>query len=477
MKGSACSLLFFFLLSPCLQGDRFTLLNGEVVEGEILEWEGSTVSISTGQGKRTIFKHEVEDIDSKKGEIVEELLGNRLFLEKDSQRAGRLINRLIAKKELDGETLMKVLKTKRYYPPQKGGVRQVEFSFSPKGSKTYACLYVPEDYDPSKAYPLFIAIHGTYGRGENPFYEFLPFAKRDSFLLAAPTGTVNVDKGWGYTEEERLLHTVLLHELKGEFNVDTNRVYLAGWSRGGHACWDLALRFPDLFAGINPQIGSVRQNHFSLLPNLFQTAVFSLQGAMDQPQLVESHRAATELLQGFNREVKYVEDPERGHDILSEHFPEMFSWLLSRKRNPYPPRVRLFCHEEEYGRSYWLEIKKTDPDVYKPGAKLEIKGFQEMNEGERLKAYRERVREKTAWIEGEIKARGEINIQTHLVREFTLFLSPEMIDFKVPLTVILNGKRRNPFRPRPDKAILLRQARERRDREMLFLSKLTFSVH
>merc|ERR1719203_539936 len=44
----------------------------------------------------------------------------------------------------------------------------------------------------------------------------------------------------------------LLRRVQREAPVDPRRVYLSGASMGGHGCWDLALRHPELFSALVP---------------------------------------------------------------------------------------------------------------------------------------------------------------------------------------------------------------------------------
>jgi predicted peptidase len=57
------------------------------------------------------------------------------------------------------------------------------------------------------------------------------------------------DASSGWSAEYLQLISSLLDQFQAEFSVDTNRVYVTGFSEGAHAAWDLIALRPGLFAG------------------------------------------------------------------------------------------------------------------------------------------------------------------------------------------------------------------------------------
>ena len=64
------------------------------------------------------------------------------------------------------------------------------------------------------------------------------------FLILAPQNP-HAKQWWNIRAVMQLLDTVV-----SENHVDPNRLYLSGLSRGGSACWDIAVQFPDTFAAM-----------------------------------------------------------------------------------------------------------------------------------------------------------------------------------------------------------------------------------
>jgi predicted peptidase len=116
-------------------------------------------------------------------------------------------------------------------------------------------LYVPEDYEEDRAWPLILSLHGFLGadptlesvRTQNPVAWVDP--SEFPFVLVAPKGP---DGLWSeYHEPMDELFDVLGDSL----SIDPEAVFLTGLSSGTLGVWPWALARPDLFAGIAPIAG------------------------------------------------------------------------------------------------------------------------------------------------------------------------------------------------------------------------------
>jgi poly(3-hydroxybutyrate) depolymerase len=142
------------------------------------------------------------------------------------------------------------------------------------GDFRYPYYYLmPTNYSPARSYPLFFVFHGGYGN-ENTFltgaggppgwlgYANYPATKvlasyrqqtTDPAIVVWPTLRAG-DSPWPTTYIHQA--TNLLDYLITQFNIDTNRVYLAGGSAGGPALWGLLGLRPGFFAGAMPLASS-----------------------------------------------------------------------------------------------------------------------------------------------------------------------------------------------------------------------------
>jgi len=97
---------------------------------------------------------------------------------------------------------------------------------------------------PSSGCGLILQLHGDGGTGltQDEVTDLRDIGERAGFIVASPTG------GWGPRSDNALVQTV--QKLARALSVDSRKVHVTGFSRGGFATWRLACDHPDLFASI-----------------------------------------------------------------------------------------------------------------------------------------------------------------------------------------------------------------------------------
>jgi len=122
-------------------------------------------------------------------------------------------------------------------------------------------LYVPEDYDPSKSYPLFMFIADGSTAGKGALYSLtqgwggLIFAtakeqkKHPCLVLvpAFPGPESAVDDNWNVSSTVELIPS-LIDTIARTYNVNRRKIYTSGQSMGGMISFYLSITHPDLFA-------------------------------------------------------------------------------------------------------------------------------------------------------------------------------------------------------------------------------------
>lgn len=118
---------------------------------------------------------------------------------------------------------------------------------SPQGEIHYH-IYVPDSYDGSEPYALFLTLpgyEGLYfqGMGENLRYEDFAFEAKnynDKMIVAAPQLS-----DWGESSAEQTIS--LTEYLLSHYNIDPDKVYANGYSGGGETMSLVLGMRPDLF--------------------------------------------------------------------------------------------------------------------------------------------------------------------------------------------------------------------------------------
>lgn len=156
----------------------------------------------------------------------------------------------------------------------------------PDGRQRSYLLHLPSDYSPEKEYPVVVVFHGAIWNAVNARLTsgFDELVDREQVIAVYPESTVGFPelyKQWnafhccgsavknhvddiGFTK-------MVLEDLKARCSVDSDRVYMAGWSNGGMFAFFYAALFPEDVAGVGG-IGAavasrvVGENTFWTLP-------------------------------------------------------------------------------------------------------------------------------------------------------------------------------------------------------------------
>jgi len=229
-------------------------------------------------------------------------------------------------------------------------------------------LYLPESRDLSKPAPVMLALHGAGGDGSQMLGEWREAADALGMIVCAPTDP-QADGGYAFTPRERAAAMAALRWARRHYDVEENRVHLAGSSRGGHLAWDLAVRQPDLWASVSPRIGGPSfvviggRNNLRYVENLAHLPLRDLQGAEDDPKLLLNLRIAFERLRAAsapNAELLVQEGHGHSYDHGAVAWVE---FLGAAVRDPFPERVRLRAAWDEPARAAWFEVTRYEKEV------------------------------------------------------------------------------------------------------------------
>ena len=167
----------------------------------------------------------------------------------------------------------------------------------------------------------------------------------------------------------------------------------------------------------------------------------------------------------------FVEYRGRGLEWFKEEQPYLFDWMDhkrdERKRASAMPDLGKHGNGGPLGEEFQT-MRRTDNHFYW----LSTSGVKEacLNDANAWKNERT-----AATLQGHISEGNQISLNVRGIRDVTLWLSREMIDFTKPLTVRLNGGTVYVNRQvAPSLTTLLEDLYQRGDRQRLFWAKLEF---
>ena len=144
---------------------------------------------------------------------------------------------------------------KTYEPLQPGLITKAEAHFNGSNGqqKTIQFLFsVPVNYENKKAYPFVVALHGD-GSNAAAFHDlWKPVTDSLGMVLLTPQGEHTIVEGlgfgWGNNAERSVL--ICIDIVKDLAHIDSEHVFVAGFSKGGSLAYALGLKYSQLFNGI-----------------------------------------------------------------------------------------------------------------------------------------------------------------------------------------------------------------------------------
>ena len=208
-------------------------------------------------------------------------------------------------------------------------------------------LYVPENYDKQKKYPLVLYLHGGGGRGDdnrkqieggNGFIVDLLVSRstqtKNPSIVVVPQAP---DEGWvgsdSVTPTSYLsLVLDLIKELESSYSIDVKRHYVLGQSLGGFGTFAILTMQPNVFAAAVPVCGGGNESKAAQIAHI---PIWAFHGELDQAVRVERSRSMIAALTKAGGKPKYTEYKGEGHLIWSKVVkePELLGWMFSQKRS------------------------------------------------------------------------------------------------------------------------------------------------
>lgn len=352
-------------------------------------------------------------------------------------------------------------------------VKRGRFRFHLKGSDGHlhhTLVSVPEDYEAAKPIAIRVFLHGgvarpkPWGRNDDWWRRLEPF-ENQAYIAVFPSSW-NGSLWWSHSQVENF--QAIVSELKREYNVDENRLFLFGVSDGGTGAYYHAMKAPTLWAAMLPFIGhpAVLANPASgvtdpmYAANVAATPLYIVNGKTDR--LYPSARL-TPVVESF-RELGarlVFKQMDSGHTTRwwPEETASIDEFLGDNARKPFPDRlVWQTDRDERFNRVHWLVVDAVDPKG-KP------------------------VPEDTLFFDDTPSGRLEVTqkenrvaVNAQGIRRYRLLISAPPFQLDEPVVVITNGRLSFEGRVEPDAKTLLDWASRDEDRSRLVLAEISVDV-
>ncbi len=191
-------------------------------------------------------------------------------------------------------------------------------------------VYVPEDHDPARAYPLVMALHGGSGHGRLFLWSWLREARGRGVILAAPTATGDT---WSLMEPDvDSTHLArVLEEIAKRWGVNRTRLLLTGMSDGGTFTLLSGLDEQSPFTHLAPVAASFHPLLLTMVEPRRVTGlpVYLVHGALDWMFPVSIARTAQRALTAAGARVTYREIADLSHAYPREEGSTILDWFLA----------------------------------------------------------------------------------------------------------------------------------------------------
>jgi len=323
---------------------------------------------------------------------------------------------------------------------------------------------------------LVIGLHGG-GEGAGSADEPKGKWKLPDCIGMYPQGIRLLHDTWNTVHGENFVLT-LIEIAKAQYQIDPDRVFVAGFSMGGTGSWFLAGRHPDLFAGAMPYSGVlmaepmsqvprkedvVRVQH-GLVPNVRNLAMWYTIGLADPQCQPGTYLFVADRLDelrnadpGGYEEIHFTATPGIGHAFPPGEPEAGFRFMKDRVRDTFPKTLVW-----EYAAA---PFPLPDEEDKTSRCRKRIFYWLGCDDAADFQLVRAELQDNTITVRAERRAAG--------IRGITIFLNDRMIDPSSDVVVVSEGSEVWRGRPKPDLWTVLETLDDKVDRKMVFDRRIT----
>ncbi|OGX82191.1 hypothetical protein BEN49_14295 [Hymenobacter coccineus] len=384
--------------------------------------------------------------------------------------------------QVTGDSLYRLLRSWQHYPkPRRTGIIcRYEVKLDSTHTVPYL-VYVPQHYDHRLPTKLLVYYKGgwlnrkqlpaNYAKEivlDNPTFRYLD-EQNTIELFPCLRQDLAIYGNYGYQHLQQMIA-----QTKRVLNIDDNRVYLSGFSDGGKTVFNVASLTPSAFAGFYAINGGLASRPQFL--NLAARPLLAFIAQADELISPASVLAYAEQARHFGADWQVRRLPARTHyyaPYQQEVLPALFAHLTVVSRNPFPTRV---TYAKGYNSSDlpgldWVQCRMSSTKA--PAATHQVDSIRVVNMVGEASRYRNGEKD------GQVRAtcfNNTYTVETSLVDELTLYISPVMVDLTQPIRVVVNGQQRYQGVVTYSKNFLGQRFAANFDRQQLFINELIIKL-
>ena len=341
--------------------------------------------------------------------------------------------------------------------------------------KQYQCLaHLPPQYNPYRKYPLLLSLPGgtqsvedNLNNWSGGYNENLKVrqgqAMRNGYIVVSVDWRDPGQLRWGYTgREHRIVMDGLYHAMR-KFSINSDRVFIVGHRDGADGAYDIGLSHPEHWAGVVGYSGSFRKYIDKYWDNQHvRLPLYCVNGTKDITTLRTMMYSLNKWIRSKTHVVPtVVHYLGRGNELFMEDFPEAFNWMRGQNRR-WPDRQSGF----QFSCS---ALRPWDTYFW----------FFEMDGLPRDRTVLPQLFERTASFKNMLKISGEIikpnefklePISLKITTDSTLWLSPQFVDFALPIVIRGRGKFKDSVKQ--SRRVVLDDYLRRADREHIYHARI-----
>ncbi len=401
------------------------------------------------------------------------------FWAADSQAAAAHAAEDVVKSGVSFDEAVLRLKQGRVYTAQKEGVAQLS-NRTADGVEHYYAVTVPAGYDPARRYQVRFQLHGGVGgRSDN--------RPRGNGQIGALAGAEQFyvipyawnDEPWWSDDEALNLHEIV-DALKRRYNIDENRVVVAGVSDGGTGAYFVAMRDTTPYASFLPLNGYIMvlangeiDDGHNFPNNIRNKPLFVVNGGKDRLYPISIVEPYTRHLMRNGVQIDYHPQPDGEHN--TNWWPEIKTpfekFVADHPRDPHPDNLTWEAVDTVNNRAHWLVIDAFGIASGEAKELSDINVFTDSLGTDPLFS-----RPKVPGRVDLVRSGNTVRAATKGVTAFTLLLSPDKFDFSQPVIVTANGREVFHARVQPSVDTLLKWAARDNDRTMLYAAEIKIKL-